>query len=59
MMAFDTQVGLEDTELVAAVQRGIDSRMLEPGRLVPSERLLRTFQRYVRDTVEPALPQAR
>ena len=47
-MAFDTQVGVEDTALVERVQRGVRSGMLEEGRLMPeSERLVAHFQSLV------------
>jgi choline monooxygenase len=46
LMAFDTQVGSEDTELVKNVQRGVRSGVLRDGRLLTeSERLVAHFQR--------------
>jgi choline monooxygenase len=47
MMAFDTDVGNEDAALVAAVQPGVASGMIDRGRLLPQERLIASFQRYV------------
>jgi choline monooxygenase len=46
LVAFDGQVGREDTALVEGVQRGIRSGVLEAGRLMPqSEQLVAHFQR--------------
>jgi phenylpropionate dioxygenase-like ring-hydroxylating dioxygenase large terminal subunit len=51
-IAFDTQVASEDVSLVRSVQRGLDSRTVEQGRLMPeSERLVAAFQRRVHDTL--------
>jgi choline monooxygenase len=48
MLAFDAQVGSEDTRLVERVQRGIGSGLLDEGRLLPeSERLVAHFQALV------------
>jgi choline monooxygenase len=48
MLAFDTQVGLEDRELVERVQAGVRSGVLDEGRLMPeSERLVEHFQSLV------------
>jgi phenylpropionate dioxygenase-like ring-hydroxylating dioxygenase large terminal subunit len=48
MLAFDAQVGAEDTRLVERVQQGISSGLLEEGRLLPeSERLVAHFQALV------------
>jgi phenylpropionate dioxygenase-like ring-hydroxylating dioxygenase large terminal subunit len=47
MMAFDTGVGNEDAALVAAVQAGVASGVIDRGRLLPQERLIASFQRYV------------
>jgi phenylpropionate dioxygenase-like ring-hydroxylating dioxygenase large terminal subunit len=45
LIAFDDQIGREDTALVEGVQRGIRSGVLEAGRLMPeSERLVAHFQ---------------
>jgi phenylpropionate dioxygenase-like ring-hydroxylating dioxygenase large terminal subunit len=45
MLAFDSQVGAEDTILVERVQKGLRSGALEHGRLLPeSERLIVHFQ---------------
>ena len=47
-MAFDTQVGIEDTALVENVQAGVRSGLIEHGRLMPeSERLVSHFQSLV------------
>jgi phenylpropionate dioxygenase-like ring-hydroxylating dioxygenase large terminal subunit len=47
-MAFDTQVGIEDTMLVENVQAGVRSGLIEHGRLMPeSERLVSHFQSLV------------
>jgi len=49
---FDTQVASEDVALVNAVQRGLDSRAVEQGRLMPeSELLVAAFQRRVHDVL--------
>jgi len=46
LVAFDEQIGREDTALVEGVQRGIRSGVLEAGRLMPqSEQLVAQFQR--------------
>jgi phenylpropionate dioxygenase-like ring-hydroxylating dioxygenase large terminal subunit len=56
MVAFDDQVGSEDTGLVEAVQRGAASGALEHGRLLTrTEGLIGAFQELVRERVEPAL----
>ena len=45
LIAFDDQIGREDTALVEGVQRGIRSGVLDAGRLMPeSERLVAHFQ---------------
>ncbi len=45
LLAFDDRVGREDAGLVASVQRGLRSGMVEYGRLLPrSEALIRDFQ---------------
>jgi len=52
MIAFACQVGAEDDALVASVQRGLASGMVEKGRLLlPSESLIAHFQRLVLDAV--------
>jgi phenylpropionate dioxygenase-like ring-hydroxylating dioxygenase large terminal subunit len=49
---FDTQVATEDVALVDAVQRGLDSRAVEQGRLMlESEQLVAAFQRRVHDAL--------
>jgi choline monooxygenase len=48
-LAFDDQVGAEDTELVEAVQAGAGSGLVEGGRLLAhDEQLVAHFQAYVR-----------
>ena len=48
LIAFDDQVGREDTALVESVQRGVRTGLVERGRLLPeSERLIAGFQRQV------------
>ena len=52
MLAFDEQVGAEDTVLVERVQRGVRSGALEHGRLLlESERLIAHFQRLLVDAL--------
>jgi Ring hydroxylating alpha subunit (catalytic domain) len=52
VIAFDTQVAEEDVALVAAVQKGLDSRTVLQGRLMTeSERLIVSFQRNVHDAI--------
>jgi phenylpropionate dioxygenase-like ring-hydroxylating dioxygenase large terminal subunit len=49
---FDTQVASEDVALVEAVQRGLDSRAVAQGHLMPeSEQLVAAFQRRVHDAL--------
>ena len=59
MMAFDGEVGDQDTALVAAAQAGVAGSWLDRGRILPQERLLADFQRYVHaacaDEVPPGL----
>jgi phenylpropionate dioxygenase-like ring-hydroxylating dioxygenase large terminal subunit len=51
-IAFDTQVATEDVALVESVQRGLDSRAVPQGRLMPeSEQLVAAFQRRVHDAL--------
>jgi phenylpropionate dioxygenase-like ring-hydroxylating dioxygenase large terminal subunit len=53
LVAFDDQVGREDTELVESVQRGVRSGVLEHGLLLPdSEQLVAAFQRRVVEAVD-------
>jgi choline monooxygenase len=53
LIAFDDQVGREDTELVESVQRGVRSGIVEHGRLLlDSERLIASFQQRVRDALD-------
>jgi len=47
MMAFDTEVGDQDAVLVAAAQAGVAGSWIDRGRILPAERLLADFQRYV------------
>ena len=48
LIAFDDQVGQEDTALVESVQRGVAAGLVERGRLLPeSERLIASFQAKV------------
>jgi phenylpropionate dioxygenase-like ring-hydroxylating dioxygenase large terminal subunit len=52
MLAFDAQVGTEDTRLVERVQQGVRSGLLDEGRLLPqSERLVAHFQSLVLDAL--------
>ncbi len=52
LIAFDDQVGREDTALVESVQRGVGTGLVERGRLMPdSERLIAGFQRRVSQTL--------
>jgi phenylpropionate dioxygenase-like ring-hydroxylating dioxygenase large terminal subunit len=52
LLAWDSQVGEEDTSLVESVQRGLDSNTVLQGRLLPeSEQLIADFQRRVRDAL--------
>ncbi len=56
MLAFDYQVGDEDTALVEAVQRGAGSGALPHGRLLANtEVLIGAFQERVRERVAPGL----
>ena len=48
MIAFNEQVGLEDNGLVESVHAGLESGMVEHGRLLPtSEHLIQHFQRLI------------
>src|SRR5262249_41353518 len=52
LIAFDDQVGREDTALVESVQRGVRTGLVERGRLLPqSEQLIARFQRQVAETL--------
>jgi choline monooxygenase len=52
VMEFSREVGNEDRALVESVQRGLDSRVLDHGRLLrESEQLIAHFQRLVYDAV--------
>jgi choline monooxygenase len=51
-IAFDTQVADEDIALVASVQTGLESGVVQQGRLMrESEQLIADFQRRVRDAL--------
>ncbi len=53
MLAFDAQVGAEDTELVEGAQAGAGSGLVPEGRLLADqEQLIAHFQAYVRDRLE-------
>ncbi len=52
LIAFDEQVGREDTALVESVQRGVRSGLIERGRLLlNSEHLIASFQETVRSAL--------
>jgi choline monooxygenase len=52
LVAFDDQVGREDTKLVESVQRGVRTGVIEHGRLLPeSEQLVAAFQRRITETL--------
>jgi hypothetical protein len=52
MLAFDGQVGAEDTVLVERVQKGVRAGVLEHGRqLGESERLIAHFQGLLLDAL--------
>ena len=52
LLAFDDEVGREDTRLVELVQRGAGSGVIAEGRLLPqSERLVAGFQARVREAL--------
>jgi choline monooxygenase len=52
LLAFDAEVGAEDTRLVERVQEGVRSGLVEEGRLLPeSERLVAHFQALVVDAL--------
>jgi carnitine monooxygenase subunit len=47
-LAYDDQIGREDTAMIESVHRGMASGMLDHGRLMPeSEQLIAAFQRWV------------
>jgi len=51
-LAFDVQVGTEDSVLVARVQAGVQAGLIENGRLLPeSEQLIARFQSLVVDAL--------
>jgi choline monooxygenase len=51
-IAFGAQVAAEDVALVESVQRGLDSRAVAQGRLMPeSEQLVAAFQRRLHDAL--------
>lgn len=55
LMAFDDQVGREDSALVESVQRGVRSGLIEGGRLLlDSEHLIASFQETVRSALSEA-----
>jgi phenylpropionate dioxygenase-like ring-hydroxylating dioxygenase large terminal subunit len=52
LVAFDDQVGREDTKLVESVQRGVRSGAIDHGRLLPeSEQLVAGFQRRIAEAL--------
>jgi phenylpropionate dioxygenase-like ring-hydroxylating dioxygenase large terminal subunit len=52
LLAFDDQIGREDTALVQGVQRGVRSGLLPEGRLLSeSEQLVAHFQRLCMDAI--------
>jgi phenylpropionate dioxygenase-like ring-hydroxylating dioxygenase large terminal subunit len=52
LLEFDGQVGAEDRVLVENVQRGVQTGLIERGRLLPeSERLIADFQRRIQDAL--------
>ena len=56
LIEFDSQVGLEDVELVESVQRGLRSGLIDHGRLLlDSEALIAAFQERVGDVLSPTL----
>jgi choline monooxygenase len=56
MMAFDGEVGDQDAALVAAAQAGVAGSWIDRGRILPQERLLAGFQRYVRAACAGEVP---
>jgi Ring hydroxylating alpha subunit (catalytic domain) len=52
LLAFDDQIGREDTALVEGVQRGVRSGLVPEGRLLSeSEQLVAHFQRLCADAL--------
>jgi choline monooxygenase len=52
-LAYDDQIGREDTALVESVHRGMGSGLVERGRLLPqSEQLIAAFQAWVAERLE-------
>jgi choline monooxygenase len=52
-LAYDEQIGREDTAQIESVHRGMRSGMLERGRLMPeSEQLIGAFQSWVAERLE-------
>jgi choline monooxygenase len=56
MMAFDTEVGDQDAALVAAAQAGVAGGWIDRGRILPQERLLADFQRFVHAACAAEVP---
>ncbi len=56
MMAFDGEVGDQDAALVAAAQAGVAGSWIDRGRILPQERLLADFQRYVHAACADEVP---
>jgi choline monooxygenase len=56
MMAFDGDVGREDSALVASAQLGVAGSWIDRGRLLPQEQLLASFQRFVYTACAGELP---
>ena len=57
LIAFDSQVGMEDQALVEAAQVGLCNGIIDQGRLLgESEQLLLAFERYISERCEPFLP---
>jgi phenylpropionate dioxygenase-like ring-hydroxylating dioxygenase large terminal subunit len=53
-LAFDSQVGSEDVDLVVSVQAGLESGAVPQGRLMrETEVLIADFQRRIRDAIAP------
>jgi phenylpropionate dioxygenase-like ring-hydroxylating dioxygenase large terminal subunit len=53
LVAFDSQVGREDTKLVESVQRGVGAGVIQYGRLLPeSEQLVAGFQRRIVNSLQ-------
>jgi choline monooxygenase len=52
-LAFDDQIGREDTALVESVHRGMRSGLIDRGRLLPrSEQLIIAFQAWIAERLE-------